>query len=136
MFQALLANSTTGSELRATLFDELALRAMHHERFVEAEALFKQAFAINTSNAVFRIHYVVLLMQLNRLDEARGHLGQILAAPQTAAIVQLAEALKQQQRIETSPEQNVPEPKTAPGNTNGFLLQELAQPKESLPFLT
>lgn len=54
-----------------------------------------------------------------------------MAVPQPAQTMQLAETL--QQRIERDPEHNATKPETAPGNANGFLLQELVQPKEPLP---
>ena len=129
LFQALLANPQTGGELCATLFDELALHAMHTGRFAEAETLFKQVLAINATKAMFRINYVVLLMQLGRLDEAREHLDRILAAPQPAPIVQLADALKQ--RIEAGLKPNTPtDSKPSPSETPSF--RELVQPKDPI----
>lgn len=131
LFQALLANPQTSSELRATLFDELALRAMGNGRLIDAEALFKQALAIDATQGMFRINYVLLLLQLGRLDEAREHLDRILAIPQSARIMQLAETVKQ--HIEQSAMQNAPKPEIAPASASNFLFQELAQPKEQLP---
>lgn len=132
LFQALLTNPRTEGELRATLFDELALRAMHTGRFTEAETLFKQVLAINATKAMFRINYVMLLMQLGRLDEAREHLDRIQAAPQPAAITQLAETLKQ--HIEEGPKQDASKPE-ASSNATGFLLQKLTQPQNSKSLL-
>ena len=131
LFQALLANPRIDGELRATLLDELALRAMHAGRFAEAEMLFQQVLAINATKAMFQINYAVLLMQVGRLNEARERLDRLLAAPQPAAIVQLADALKQ--RIAAGPAQNTltDNNKTAPSATPS--IKELIKPKDSIP---
>ncbi len=134
LFQALLANPQMGGELWATVFDEMALRAMSAAKFAEAEALFKQVLAINATKAMYRLNYAALLVRLDRLDEARDHIAQVLAAPQPATVVQVADDLKH--RIEQGhlPVQAPDQASPAPTGSPGFSLEDLMKPRDDKIF--